>query len=321
MTSHNKHFRRDDCVPDNSIEISIDSIVNKDQDNEWEARSVLSMGSQENKVNRNEQGLKSLPSISQLCLVCMPKTPHTIVEEQEVYHLPCMNGLRESSLDKVGKVQQPLDNSEMDRSGKPCLSQQDGIGVSEYSNSEDHSSSQGTSSFNDTTCSRASRKSDENSKAKRQLAKKLWRQRDQMKREEEKLIFQRKEQSFQEAIREWIQSHSDEWNEERLLQVSKELFQQEAGSSRVEGIETMPVLHGSAFDLITKQRHRIEKRLPPGALEQLPEEEIRKRRNEQKSASKWRAMQLQTEKMHLLRWNCRLLEELYKYIRKRSEVP
>ncbi|GJQ15908.1 hypothetical protein GpartN1_g7699.t1 [Galdieria partita] len=316
MTNH--EYRQWGMMPESSSNISIDRIVNKEQANYWEDKSARAGESYGNSSTVSlEHNFHSLPPISHLCVGCIQRSPHITVEEQNGSYLLSNNGLKDN-IQYRDKVQNSL---EMGTSRELSVFEQEvNRTLEEYSRSEEYSSSQGTSSLNDTTCSKVSLKSDENSKAKRQLAKKLWRQRDQMKKEEEKLIFQKKEQSFQEAIMEWVQTHADEWNEERIRLVAKELFQYETESNRIEGMEHMPVLQGSAFDLITKQRHRIQKRLPPGSLEQLPEEEVKRRRNEQKSASKWRAMQLQTEKMHLLRWNCRLLEELYKYMRRSSEV-
>eukprot|EP00871_Galdieria_phlegrea_P004776 jgi/Galph1/529/GphlegSOOS_G5209.1 len=150
-------------------------------------------------------------------------------------------------------------------------------------------------------------------KARRQLAKKLWRQRDQMRREEEKEIFQKKEQSFQASILEHMNKHS-EWTKDRIRNLVRERWKN-SDEQPTEWMEKLPVLRGSAFDLITKKRHQVQQRLPPGTLDQFPASEVKKRRNEQKSASKQRLIQLANERMKLLRWNCRVLEEVYKYLR------
>lgn len=291
-------------------DISIDKIVNKDTTPRVES---IETSPPIPCWKRMEQlGHVCIPSFNQLCVSVVQSTP--VIDVEEPGYLPS-NDSRQNTKETIQEdLQQPLSypvNSRWSGSmSETCLD------TDKHFPWRAQSCDQGScsSSYQDTD---TSRRSEEKSKARKQLAKKLWRQRDQMKKEEEKQILQRKEQQLQSVLWEWMRSHS-EWKEERIRRVAKTMFQNEACPNGLKGVDHMPVLQGSAFDWIPKRRHRIEQRLPPGTLEQLPEEQVRKRRNEQKSASKWRAMQLHMEKMHLLRWNCRLLEELYKYVRNHS---
>jgi hypothetical protein len=308
-----------------STDISIERIVNKDEGYDWQdGGRTCASGWLDDYTRENKESIPSLPSIQQLCVGSTSRSSRfpmsTFVEENyRSCSVPSnrdtLVGSQEGETQLDIQKEEQLERTDEDASSCNFVSVYDVTrDTRERSSSvEGQKSSQGSSSLNETSHSRASRTSDESCKVKKQMAKKLWRQKDQMRKEEERLVFQKKEANFQAAILEWLRCHSGQ-DEEQLRQIVwTQLFPNDANDD-VKGMDQLPVFHGSAYDLITKQRHRIEKRLPPGSLEQLPEEEIRRRRNEQKSASKWRAMQLQMEKTHLLRWNCRLLEELYKYL-------
>ncbi|GJQ15907.1 hypothetical protein GpartN1_g7698.t1 [Galdieria partita] len=140
--------------------------------------------------------------------------------------------------------------------------------------------------------------------------KSTWKQQDQLKVKQRKEFFLEREKELQGKISRLLADRSSAlYNRVQLGELVNTTWPdiQESGLT-----SQLPILEKSAWNLLKRDRHPIVRRVSPGTLSQLPTLLVQERRNMQKKASKRRIADLHRKRLELVKWNCKILELLWK---------